>query len=157
MYIRSMAIETTENVRLGLFLGKASRITNLWKMQEFLQSRLSQTLSSEVPLLQLIHDILGPRDPMLRSKAIKVECSQHDATILCPALEQIFTPTSKYAFVSFKRFTTSANGPRYDTIGSRKSHRRGVYCQSPVSFALPAARSAGCDRTKILESSGLHL
>ncbi len=68
VYIRSMAIETMENVCAGFFLGKVSQITNLTKMRAFVHSRLSKILQTEVAPFQLIHNILGPRELSTCSK-----------------------------------------------------------------------------------------
>ncbi len=104
VYIRSMAIKTTENVRLGFFKGKASRITNIAKTHELVVSKISRIIKTEVPPFQLIYYILGPKEPTMQSKAVMVECSCQDAGILCPALENIFSPKSKHPFILFQVF-----------------------------------------------------
>ncbi len=89
-------------MRVGFFLGKASRITNLAKMQDFVCARLTKIAPSSLPPFQLIHNTLGPRDTITRSKAIMVECSRRDAGFLRSALEKYFSSTSKYPFISFQ-------------------------------------------------------
>ncbi len=56
VFIWSMAIASTENVRVGFFLGKASRMVNIKQMQEFICTRLSPVSQFEIPPFQLIHN-----------------------------------------------------------------------------------------------------
>ncbi len=79
-------------------------MTNLLKMQAFVHNHLLTMIHTTIPPFQLIHDTLGPNNPSPHSKAIMVECFWWDAGILCEALEHIFSPSSKFPFISFQVF-----------------------------------------------------
>ncbi len=133
-----MAIASTENVRVGFFLGKASLITNLAKMQKFVCARLTKIAPSSLPPFQQIHDTLGPRDTITHSKAIMVECSRRDAGFLWSSLENYFSPTSKYPFIWFQVLFHLSNTAKLRYCWEHKNWMDGKYIMEipfPSEFA----------------------
>jgi hypothetical protein len=130
-----MTITSTENVRVGFFSGKASRIVNIKQMQEFICTRLSPVLQSEIPPFQLIHNTLGQRDPATRSKAVMVECFRRDAGILSTALETVFSPNSKYPFISFQVFYHLSDQAKHRYY---REHKNRTDSESIIEIPFPS-------------------
>ncbi len=107
VFIRSMNIEL--KCLSGLFTHESLK-NHYHGQDERIHSNRPQknTLLSSSPF-QLIHDILGAKDPNTRSKTVMVKCFRKDASLLQQALETVFNPKGKVPFISFQVFSPSAN------------------------------------------------
>ena len=101
IYTTVMTLHSTENSRVGFFLGKGPHITNLKNFSQWICERL-QAHSDQVPTFQLnIEGIGRHKDPSTKSRALVVVCSQMDVRPLRDLLDSEFHSKSNFPFTPF--------------------------------------------------------
>ncbi len=118
-------ITSTNNKRVGLFIGKNAYVTNLGAFTNFVHKKLSQD-RAEVPDFQISIDGVGDTKDSTRSKALVVICAAEDISILRDNLLQHFSLKTAFPFMPFKAMhllppeiqRTYYHRQRQDTHGS---------------------------------------
>jgi hypothetical protein len=94
-------IATTNNKRVGFFIGKNAYITNLAAFQSFVVKILKSN-HSQVPDFQISVDGVGDTKDSTRSKALILICAAEDISILRESLLTSFSLNSAFPFIPFK-------------------------------------------------------
>ncbi len=94
-------ISTTDNRRVGFFIGKSCHITNLNSFYSFVLHQLSKT-NMIVPDFQINPDGIGDPKDNTRSKALVIISASADVPTLCEQLLETFSLDSAFPFMPFK-------------------------------------------------------
>ncbi len=101
IYISVMTIHTTDNVRVGLLLGKGPHITTVTKFTTWIQDRLKKHCTV-CPAFQLNVEGIGRyKDTSTKSRAIILICSSKDVKSLRILLDAEFHSKSNFPFTPF--------------------------------------------------------
>ena len=102
IYTSVMTLSSTENTRVGFFLGKGPHITNTEAFYVWIKNRLSVHTDS-CPPFQLNVEVIGRhKDPSTKTRALVVICSRKDVGQLRELLDKEFHARSNYPFSPFQ-------------------------------------------------------
>ncbi len=101
IYTTVMTIHSTNNTRVGFFLGKCPHITNIPAFTAWIQTRLLKH-QSERPAFQLNAEGIGRyKDTNTKSRALVVICAPNDARTHRTLLDLEFHSKSNFPFTPF--------------------------------------------------------
>ena len=101
-----MDIESTDNTRIGMLIGKACRITSLPDLKTTIQLLYSNQVGNEnnhddLPPFHLSNDSIGTVKNQTRTRVVTFTCSKIHTRLLTSILQKLFTATTNYQFLSF--------------------------------------------------------
>ena len=106
IYINTMDIESTDNTRIGMLIGKACRITSLPDLKTTIQLLYSNQVGhdknhDDLPPFHLSNDSIGTVKNQTRTRVVTFTCSKIHTRLLTSILQKLFTATTNYQFLSF--------------------------------------------------------
>jgi hypothetical protein len=109
IYIRLMELETTDNERIGMIIGKAPRITSLSDFKASLRVQIhnrnkDQRYQTATPPFQLSFDNIGKDADKTRTRVITITCSKTDAKLLTTIFQTNFPSDTNHPFLSYSVF-----------------------------------------------------
>ena len=109
IYIRLMELETTDNERIGMIIGKAPRITSLSDFKASLRVQIhnrnkDQKYQTATPPFQLSFDNIGKDADKTRTRVITITCSKTDAKLLTTIFQTNFPSDTNHPFLSYSVF-----------------------------------------------------
>ena len=138
IYIKLMEIDTTDNERIGILIGKAPRITSLPDLHSTIQllySHRNTINQNPLPPFQLSIDNIGNLKDQTRTRAVSFPCSKHHARLLTTILQTIFTATTNHQFVSFQVYYSLSKEIQVNIL---RHHRHRAYGKEMMDITLPS-------------------
>jgi hypothetical protein len=134
IYTSIMTLTTTENVRVGFFLGKVTHITNIPSFKEWIRKRLSKN-TSECPEFQVNSEGIGRNNDLsTKSRALVVICAVSDVRNLRNLLDHHFPASSNFPFSPFQVMYTLDAKTQASIYKAHKSRQLGP---NMVEISIP--------------------
>jgi hypothetical protein len=139
IYIELMELETSDNERIGMIIGKAPRITSLSDLRDSLRMQVSNynldhSLKTDTPPFQLKIDNIGKASDQTRTRAITVTCSKVHAKLLTTILQQTFPSNTNQPFLSYSVFYSLDTTIRHSIL---KQHHQRTSGRSMIDVTIP--------------------
>jgi hypothetical protein len=134
IYISAMTISTTENTRVGFFLGKGPHITHISAFVEWIQHCLRKHCS-ECPSFQLNVEGIGwYKDTSTKSRALVLICSNSDIQSIRSLLDKEFHSKSNFPFTPFP-IMHSLDVPTQTAL--YRAHKARTYGNDLLEITIP--------------------
>jgi len=137
IYITLMELNTTDNERIGILIGKAPRITSLPDLKttiQILYSSHNTDTQNTLPPFQLSIDGIGNLKDQTRTRAVTFTCAKLHARLLTSILQTIFTATTNYQFVSFQVLYSLTKETQINIL---RQHQSRTYGKTMIDVTLP--------------------
>ena len=139
IYITLMELDTTDNERIGILIGKAPRITSLQDLHStvhLLYSNRNNNDQNVLPPFQLSIDNIGNLKDQTRTRVVSFTCSKHHSRLLTTILQTIFPATTNHQFVSFAVFYSL---PKETQVNILSHHKERTYGKTMFDITLPSS------------------
>jgi hypothetical protein len=137
-YIELMEIDTTNNERIGMLIGKAPRITSLPALYSTINAKISQTMNDDhnkdIPPFQLNFDNIGNATDQTRTRVVTFTCSKVHSRLLTELLQSTFPPDTNHPFLSF---TVLYSLPRETQITILSQHQQRTTGKTMLDVTIP--------------------
>lgn len=139
IYIELMELESTDNERIGMIIGKAPRITSLPDFRASLRMQISnnnsdQTFPTETPPFQLNIDNIGTATDKTRTRVITVTCSKVHAKLLTTIFQKNFPSDTNQPFLSYSVLYSLDTVVRHSIL---QQHQQRTYGRSMLDVTIP--------------------
>ena len=134
-----MELESTDNERIGMIIGKAPRITSLPDFRASLRMQISnnnsdQTFPTETPPFQLNIDNIGTATDKTRTRVITVTCSKVHAKLLTTIFQKNFPSDTNQPFLSYSVLYSLDTAVRHSIL---QQHQQRTYGRSMLDVTIP--------------------
>jgi hypothetical protein len=137
-YIKLMEINTTNNERVGMLIGKAPRITFLPALYSTINTKISQTMTDnhnqDIPPFQLNFDNIGNATDKTRTRVVTFTCSKVHSRLLTALLQATFPPDTNHPFLSF---TVLYSLPKETQITILSQHQQRTTGKTMLNVTIP--------------------
>jgi len=137
-YIELMEIDTTDNERIGMLIGKAPRITSLPALYSTINAKISQTMTDDhnqdIPPFQLNFDNIGNATDKTRTRVVTFTCSKVHSRLLMALLQATFPPNTNHPFLSF---TVLYSLPKETQITILSQHQQRTTGKTMLDVTIP--------------------
>lgn len=138
-YVELMDLESTDNERIGMLIGKAPRITSLSDLQDTIRMQLTNSQTdtqkySTIPPFQLSIDNIGNVQDNTRTRVITFTCSKIHSRHLTDMLQSTFPPSTNHVFLSY---TVLYSLPKETQITILQQHKHRTTGKYMLDITIP--------------------